>query len=218
MLSAASLPRKWSMRKIWLSSNVACSVSFSFTALARSVPNGFSMMMRARSASPTSPSCCTHLGRGRGRDAQVVQPGDVAAELVLELADDLGRARRCPPTGRRRRAAREKLVPVVVGHAVVRELVERAAGVARGSRRRRGRRATCRRSGTRAAGPACARWNRPGRSLRRARSPVAPNSTITCGRSGEIRLELMSVGSVCMSDVQTARRPCRSGYRSSIVR
>src|SRR5437870_2913225 len=46
--------------------------------------------------------------------------------------------------------------------------------------------------------PACARWNRPGSSLRRARSPVAPNSTMTCGRRGEIRFVLMSVGSECI--------------------
>ena len=52
MFSAASLPRKWSMRKIWLSSKVACNASLSFTALARSVPNGFSMMMRARVGEP----------------------------------------------------------------------------------------------------------------------------------------------------------------------
>ena len=36
------------------------------TALARSVPNGFSMMMRARSASPTSPSSRTTSGAAAG--------------------------------------------------------------------------------------------------------------------------------------------------------
>ena len=35
--------------------------ALSSTALARSVPNGFSMMMRARSASPASPSICDDL-------------------------------------------------------------------------------------------------------------------------------------------------------------
>src|SRR6185369_187995 len=32
--------------------------------------------------------------------------------------------------------------------------------------------------------PALARWNRPGSSLRRDRSPVAPKSTTTCGNLG----------------------------------
>src|SRR6476469_7765700 len=31
------------------------------------------------------------------------------------------------------------------------------------------------------------RWNSPGRSLRRARSPVAPTSTTTCGSRGPTR-------------------------------
>ena len=56
MLSAASLPRKWSMRKIWSSANTSCTVSLSARADSRSVPNGFSMITRARSARPASPS------------------------------------------------------------------------------------------------------------------------------------------------------------------
>ena len=54
MFCAASLPRKWSIRKIWLSSNVSWTVLLSAIALARSVPNGFSMTTRdlaTRSAS-----------------------------------------------------------------------------------------------------------------------------------------------------------------------
>ena len=47
------------MRKICSSSNTSCSLAFSDTALARSVPNGFSMMMRERSTSPASPSSRT---------------------------------------------------------------------------------------------------------------------------------------------------------------
>ena len=54
------------MRKIWLSSNVACSVSLSSIALARSVPNGFSMMMRDPSASPVRPSSCKTSGAAAG--------------------------------------------------------------------------------------------------------------------------------------------------------
>ena len=40
------------MRKIWSSANVAWSDALSALALQRSVPNGFSMMIRDRSASP----------------------------------------------------------------------------------------------------------------------------------------------------------------------
>ncbi len=47
------------MRKICSSLNTSCSLAFSRTALARSVPNGFSMMIRARSTSPASPSIRT---------------------------------------------------------------------------------------------------------------------------------------------------------------
>ena len=56
MFCAASLPRKWSIRKIWLSSNVSCTWSLSAMALARSVPNGFSMTTRERSTRSASRS------------------------------------------------------------------------------------------------------------------------------------------------------------------
>ena len=59
MFCAASLPRKWSIRKICSSSKTWCSSPFSFWAEARSVPKGFSMMIRLRSTSPASRSMCT---------------------------------------------------------------------------------------------------------------------------------------------------------------
>ena len=59
MFWAASLPRKWSIRKIWSSRKTSWSSAFSFWALARSVPNGFSMMIRLRSTRPASWSSCT---------------------------------------------------------------------------------------------------------------------------------------------------------------
>ena len=59
MFCAASLPRKWSMRKICSSSKTSCSAALSFCADARSVPNGFSMMIRLRSTSFASSSRCT---------------------------------------------------------------------------------------------------------------------------------------------------------------
>ncbi len=54
MFWTASLPRKWSMRKICSSSKYWCSMSLSATAEARSVPNGFSMTTRDRSTSLAS--------------------------------------------------------------------------------------------------------------------------------------------------------------------
>ena len=56
MFCAASFPRKWSMRKIWSSSKYWCNMSLRATALARSVPNGFSMTTRDRSTSLASAS------------------------------------------------------------------------------------------------------------------------------------------------------------------
>ena len=54
MFCAASLPRKWSMRKTCDSANVWCTKSLSRIAVSRSSPNGFSMITRefpTRSAS-----------------------------------------------------------------------------------------------------------------------------------------------------------------------
>ncbi len=47
------------MRKICSSENTSCSRAFRALALSRSVPNGFSMMMRERSTSWASPSIRT---------------------------------------------------------------------------------------------------------------------------------------------------------------
>ena len=56
MFCAASLPRKWSIRKICDSSKTECTKSLSRTALARSCPNGFSMTTRAFSVRSASRS------------------------------------------------------------------------------------------------------------------------------------------------------------------
>ena len=56
MFCAASLPRKWSIRKIWSSEKVSCTRRLSSTALLRSVPNGFSMTTRERSTRSASRS------------------------------------------------------------------------------------------------------------------------------------------------------------------
>ncbi len=47
------------MRKIWSSAKTSCRLALSDTALARSVPKGFSITMRERSTSPASPSMRT---------------------------------------------------------------------------------------------------------------------------------------------------------------
>jgi hypothetical protein len=52
MFWAASLPRKWSIRKIWRSGKYLWILSLSPRALSRSVPNGFSMMIRDSAAIP----------------------------------------------------------------------------------------------------------------------------------------------------------------------
>ena len=59
MFCAASLPRKWSIRNTWSSSNTSRTNEFSRRALWRSVPKGFSMITRDRSVSPASPSVRT---------------------------------------------------------------------------------------------------------------------------------------------------------------
>ncbi len=66
MLSAASLPRKWSIRKIWSSRKVAWSTSLSSFAVPRLVPNGFSMMMRDLPAmsAPRSRSITSNAAAG----------------------------------------------------------------------------------------------------------------------------------------------------------
>ena len=66
MFCAASLPRKWSMRKIWLSSKVSWTWSLRMIALSRSVPNGFSMMTRERSTSFASRSVLMTTGAAAG--------------------------------------------------------------------------------------------------------------------------------------------------------
>jgi hypothetical protein len=63
---SASLPRKWSMRKICFSEKTPCTVALSCTALKRSMPNGFSMTMRAFSASPASARRPTTAGAALG--------------------------------------------------------------------------------------------------------------------------------------------------------
>ena len=103
------------MRKIWLSSNVACSVSFSLIALARSVPNGFSMMMRARSAKPglteaaARPRARPRAGRSGSGDGRRRRRGRLRARrrswparrAPADCADERQARRERRPTRRR---------------------------------------------------------------------------------------------------------------------
>ena len=66
MFWAASFPRKWSMRYTWSSSKTSCTTALSRRALTRSVPKGFSMMIRDRSVSPASPRVFTTTSAAAG--------------------------------------------------------------------------------------------------------------------------------------------------------
>ena len=61
--------------------------------------------------------------------------------------------------------------------------------------------------------PARERWSRPGSSLRRARSPVAPNSTMTYGRTGAIRVGTTSLGSLMTFPPDVLR----AGYAAEVA-
>ena len=71
------------MRKIWSSAKTSCSLAFSDTALARSVPNGFSMMMRQSLDQAGLGQHPHRRQRGAGRHAQIVHAAALAAERLL---------------------------------------------------------------------------------------------------------------------------------------
>ena len=87
MLSTDSFPRKWSMRKTCDSSNAACTVALRAWAEARSVPKGFSMMTRARSARPVRPEEADHRAERHRWDGEVMEPAGLPPDLRLGLGD-----------------------------------------------------------------------------------------------------------------------------------
>ncbi len=96
MFCAASLPRKWSIRKIWLSSNTSCSRAL---RLLRGLEVGAERLLHD-DPGPLDQvglvELVDHVERGLGRHAQVVQEVDVAAtsrELGLGRADRRGQRR-----------------------------------------------------------------------------------------------------------------------------
>ena len=129
MFCAASLPRKWSIRKIWSSLKTRCSSLFSDLELARSVPNGFSMMIRLREHQVGLLEDLHDVERGLRRHAQVVQPvaRPVAAGRLVGLVDD-----GLEPVGARLPGRPPEplleLLPVLLLDLVRRELVDRPAG------------------------------------------------------------------------------------------
>ena len=78
------------MRKICYSENTACRLRLSCTALSRSVPKGFSMMMREFTASPASPSICT-TGSARRRNLRhaFTLTDDAICRRQAEAADTI---------------------------------------------------------------------------------------------------------------------------------
>ena len=115
------------MRKICSSANTACSLAFSETALARSVPNGFSMITRGPLDQPRLGQQADRRERRVGRHAQVVDPPALPAQRPLGGLDRGAQRRR--PCGKPYVVeAHRELRPGDVGHGAVAERVERLAG------------------------------------------------------------------------------------------
>src|SRR5208282_3755642 len=181
MLSTDSLPRKWSMRKTWDSSKTACTAWFSARAESRSVPNGFSMMTRAPAASPAAPSMPTTEvnaagGTARWYSRQGEPPISFSARWIALSRSAVLPGSAAAKERRRAKSGQDGSVGLVMqksAHASsacarnCSSVSAYAAGDEPMMRYSRGSRP-----------PAC-RWNSPGSSLRLARSPVAPNSTMT---------------------------------------
>ena len=182
MFCAASLPRKWSIRKI-------CALVEGLVH--RVVEDDRAVEVGAERLLHDDPGAVDQLRvaqgldddrGGRRGDAHVVDAPDVAAADVRlgrfdRLAQPLG-------AGRRRHVVEPggEGLPLLLGERVGGELLDRLLGERRkaSSSRSSSEVPTTAMSGER---PTRARWAIPGSSLRRARSPVAPKSTMTCGSS-----------------------------------
>src|ERR1039457_5234442 len=186
------------MRNTWDSSKTEWTVSLRARADARSVPNGFSMITREFSARPVSPSIPTTDpnapgGTARWKMRRGVPPISFSAACTAATsgAGSFGSAApKCSVASKACHAA-------PVGFE---EPNSRMASFAC-SRKPSSLSADC--AGAEPmiwyfAGirPALARWKRPGSNLRLARSPVAPNRTITwsSGTAMAIRWRLAAAG------------------------
>src|ERR1700691_334929 len=171
MLSTDSLPRKWSIRKIWDSSKTACTALSSLRAESRSWPNGFSMMTLvlplARSVSPSIPNTEVNAAGGMARWKRRRGGARSSSALAAEAA------------ATERRSANDGQ------HGSVGLVMQKSAQACSACSRNcssvsandLGEAPMMRYSG--GSRPAACRWKTPGSSLRLARSPVAPNSTMT---------------------------------------
>ena len=120
---------------------------------------------------------------GRRRDAQVVQPAGVAADLGLLFGHVVGEGRRARPWSGTKVRRRSKLAhcssEILSGGVAVAGVAGQVAEVLV-AELARGRCPMMRYSGIIPEWP---RWSSPGSSLRAARSPVAPKRTMTWGSS-----------------------------------
>ena len=87
MFSTDSLPRKWSIRKTSASRRPRGRPRSARAADARSVPNGFSMITRARSVELRSRRASRRRRERGGRDREVVEAARPAADLLLRPRD-----------------------------------------------------------------------------------------------------------------------------------
>ena len=182
MFWAASLPRKWSIRKICSSSKTSCSSALSLRAEARSMPNGFSMMIRLRSTRSASSS----MVHDRQRGLRAARSGSAAGAA---------RRRRTPPrprppsraAPRRRRAPgaqRSRLENSVPALGVVALAAVLARPPCAANSTNESRSCSSSEVPTTCISGSSPDWNRcsrPGSSLRWARSPVAPKRTTVVG-------------------------------------
>ena len=181
MFSTDSLPMKWSMRKIWDSSKTLCMASLRARAEARSVPKGFSTMTRERSARPEELSMVTTDSNAAGGTARwnsrrgsppIWLSAFRTASTSGEASSGSAAAKDSAPSKASHASPAGFTLPnsSTASRACLRKSASDRAlrpGAEPMIRKRLGRR------------PATARWNNPGRSFRLARSPVAPNRTIT---------------------------------------
>jgi len=181
MLSTDSLPRKWSMRKICDSSKTWCSFWFRSRAEARSVPNGFSMMTREPAERSIPPIIATTDSNADGGIARWNRrrgepPISFSASLIALASGAVLSGSALPNDRFAANASQASPSGLLVPNcSAAWRACSRNASVLR---------ANC--AGAEpmiryfsGISPATARWKSPGRSLRLARSPVAPNSTMT---------------------------------------
>ena len=178
------------MRNTCDSSNTACTAWSSLRAESRSVPNGFSMITRVRSvARPEAPSMPTTEvnaagGTARWNSRRGEPPISFSAFCTAATSGAGSSGSAAPNDSRSANDGQDGSVGLVMqksAHASSACFLNCSSVSAYWAGEVPMMRYSC---GSR---PAACRWNSPGSSLRLARSPVAPNSTMTwsCGRGDE---------------------------------